>query len=145
MRHPRVLVSDVEARIGTRYTAETLSALRARFPGVRFIWLMGADNLALFHHWERWPQIFRTVPVGVIARPVDITAARHSKAARTFSGARLENRYSMLLADTPAPAWCLVNVPMLDQSSREIRARGEWVRRGGSKQDPVLFTSKLPE
>jgi len=79
MRHPRVLVSDVEARIGTRYTAETLSALRARFPGVRFIWLMGADNLDLFHHWERWPQIFPTVPVGVIACSVDIPAARQTE------------------------------------------------------------------
>ncbi len=127
MQHPRVLVSDIEARIGTEYTAETLSVLSERFPGVRFVWLMGADNLTLFHQWKRWGQIFQSVPIGVIARPIDITPARHSKAARTFSSARLGNWQSLLLARASPPAWCLVNVPMLDLSSQVIRARGGWV------------------
>ncbi len=127
IQHPKVVISDIESQAGTRYTAETLAMLNARFPGVRFIWLMGADNLALFHHWERWHQIFRTVPVGVVARPIDVTAARHSKAANTFSFARLGNRQSHLLPKASAPAWCLVNVPMLDLSSSAIRASGKWI------------------
>ncbi len=57
MRRPRVDVTDVEARMGTRYTAATLAGLRARYPGVRFVWLMGADNLAGFHRWDRWEEI----------------------------------------------------------------------------------------
>ncbi|MEL6680794.1 MAG: nicotinate-nucleotide adenylyltransferase, partial [Pseudomonadota bacterium] len=69
MRHPRVVITDVERRLGTRYTAETLAALQQRYPGVRFVWLMGADNLAGFHRWDRWPDIMRSVPVGVLARP----------------------------------------------------------------------------
>ncbi len=129
MRHPRVVVSDIETQLGTRYTAETLSLLATRFSGVRFIWLMGADNLTLFHQWERWREIFQFVPIGVVARPVDVTAARHSVAAKTFSNARLRNRQSRLLPQASTPAWCLVNVPMLDLSSSMIRAQGDWVER----------------
>ena len=82
MRHPRVTVSDIEARLGTRYTAETLGALRARYPGVRFVWLMGADNLAQFHLWERWQEIAESVPVGVIARPGSRASARMARIPR---------------------------------------------------------------
>ena len=67
--HPRVLISDFEARAGTRYTAETLRALMARYPQVRFVWLMGADNLAQLHRWQNWQWILENVPVGVRARP----------------------------------------------------------------------------
>ncbi len=67
MVHPRVEITDIEARLGTRYTAATLSALLPRYPGVRFVWLMGADNLAGFHRWDRWEWIMRQLPVGVIA------------------------------------------------------------------------------
>ncbi|WP_421704814.1 nicotinate-nucleotide adenylyltransferase [Aliiroseovarius sp.] len=126
MRHPRVEVTDLEARTGTRYTAETLEALFKLYPGVRFIWLMGADNLADFHRWERWDWILSNVPVGVIARPGDRVDARTSVAAQRFRHARLRGREAALLGHSPAPAWCLVNVPMVDQSSSAIRARGEW-------------------
>jgi nicotinate-nucleotide adenylyltransferase len=126
MRHPRVEVTSLEARTGTRYTAETLEALFKLYPGVRFVWLMGADNLADFHRWERWEWILSNVPVGVIARPGDRVDARTSVAAQRFRHARLRGRQAMLLGRAEAPAWCLVNVPMVDQSSSAIRARGEW-------------------
>ena len=89
MRHPRVEVTDLEARLGTRYTAATLAALQARYPGVRFVWLMGADNLAGFHRWERWPEIMAAVPVGVLARPGEQLRAGLSPAARRFARWRL--------------------------------------------------------
>ncbi|HHS94601.1 MAG TPA: nicotinate-nicotinamide nucleotide adenylyltransferase, partial [Rhodobacterales bacterium] len=57
MRDPRVTITDIEARLGTRYTAQTLERLFALYPQLRFTWLMGADNLAGFHHWERWEEI----------------------------------------------------------------------------------------
>lgn len=66
MRHPRVEVTDVEARLGTRHTAQTLAALGRLYPGVRFVWLMGADNLAQLHRWEDWRRIVEGVPVGVL-------------------------------------------------------------------------------
>lgn len=123
---PRVEVTDLEARLGTRYTAQTIARLQALYPGVRFVWLMGADNLADFHRWENWRAIMQMVPVGVIARPGDRVAARSSKAAQIFGAARLRGREARRLAWASPPAWCLINVPMVSASSTDIRARGEW-------------------
>lgn len=128
MRHPRVAVTDIEARLGTRYTAETLARLGALYPGVRFVWLMGADNLAQFHRWERWREIIEGVPVGVIARPGSRTQARTSKAAARYARHQLPGDAAELLPRLAAPAWCFVNVPMSDISSSAIRARGGWAR-----------------
>ncbi len=128
MRHPKVVVSDIEARLGTRYTAETLRRLMRLYPGVRFVWLMGADNLALFHEWQQWEWIMQTVPIGVLARPGDRSAARCSKAAARYRNAMLRGRDSRLLTAYRPPCWCFVNVPMVNVSSSGIRARGEWVR-----------------
>ncbi len=126
MDHPRVQVTDIEARLGTRYTAQTLAKLQALYPGVRFVWLMGADNLAEFHHWQDWREIMARVPIGVIARPGDRIAARTSKAAQVFRAQRLAGGAATLLAHGPAPRWCMINVPMVAQSSSKIRAKGEW-------------------
>lgn len=126
MQHPRVEVTDIEAHLGTRYTAQTLARLRALYPQVRFVWLMGADNLAQLHHWQNWRQIMATVPVGVLARPGQRISARMSRAAALYAPYRIAGRHSQLLAQARAPAWCFVNVPMLDISSSSIRARGGW-------------------
>ena len=126
MRHPRVEITGIEAQLGTRYTAETLAALFALYPQVRFTWLMGADNLADFHRWERWDEIMRTLPVGVIARPGERVAARTSPAARRFRAARLPGAAAALLPRATPPRWCLINVPMVAHSSTAIRASGGW-------------------
>lgn len=126
VRDPRVCVTDVEARLGTRYTAATLRALRARYPRVRFVWLMGADNLAEFHRWKDWAWIMGAVPVGVLGRPGDQLRAGSSPAARRFAWARLGPRRAEALPWRAPPAWCLLNGPMADISSTEIRARGSW-------------------
>jgi nicotinate-nucleotide adenylyltransferase len=130
MDHPRVVVTDIEARLGTRYTAQTLARLRAIYPGVRFVWLMGADNLAQFHRWDRWQRIMETVPVGVLARPGGAARARLAPAPRMFAGDRLRQSAAIRLGRRAAPAWCFVNLPMVDLSSSAIRARGEWRFRG---------------
>lgn len=126
MRHPRVEVTGVEALLGTRYTAETLAALRRRYPGVRFVWLMGADNLANFHHWDRWQAILQMVPVGVLARPGQQLRAGLSPAAGQFARARLAEAQARALPLRAPPAWCLVSGPMHGTSSSAIRARGLW-------------------
>lgn len=126
MQHPRVVVTDIEAKTGTRYTAETLEALMQLYPDVRFVWLMGADNLAGFHHWDRWQWIMDNVPIGVIARPGDRVAARTSPAALIYRTSRLRGRDARALSQKPAPCWSLVNVPMVDVSSTQIRADGNW-------------------
>lgn len=122
MDHPRVRVTDLERRLGTRFTAATLEALQRRYLGVSFVWLMGADNLASFHRWDRWRTIFQTVPLGILARPGDRISARMSPAARQFRSARLRSREAGILADCDAPAWCFVNVPMNPISSTALRA-----------------------
>lgn len=126
MQHPRILISDAEAQLGTRYTAQTLRHLRRRYPGVRFVWLMGADNLAQFHRWKDWRDIMETVPIGVLARPRDRISARLSPAAQIYAHARLKGNSSHLLAHAQSPAWCFINVPMVDASSSAIRANGNW-------------------
>ncbi len=132
LRDPNIVVSDIEAQLGTRYTAQTLQALRRAYPQVRFVWLMGADNLAHFHQWKDWREILDTVPIGIIARPRDRISARLSPAARIYGHARVKGGNSQCLARLAAPAWCFINVPMCDVSSSEIRASGAWLSSNDS-------------
>ncbi|WP_294606173.1 nicotinate-nucleotide adenylyltransferase [uncultured Roseovarius sp.] len=124
--HPRIDITDFEAQAGTRYTAQTLRALRRARPGVRFVWLMGADNLAQFHLWQDWREILDTVPVGVLARPGQRISARMSPAARAYGHARLAARQCQRLGLCDTPAWCFVNVPMMAISSTRLRRDGAW-------------------
>ena len=94
---PRVKVTDVEARLRTRHTAETLRRLQARLPHLRFVWIMGADNLATFHEWRDWRRIMETVPVCVIARP-------GAPAARACRGAQRNEAEARGLARRRPPA-----------------------------------------
>ncbi|MEM1430491.1 MAG: nicotinate-nucleotide adenylyltransferase [Pseudomonadota bacterium] len=136
--HPRIHISDIEARIGTRYTAQTLRWLQRARPGVRFVWLMGADNLAQFHLWESWDRIMTMVPIGVLARPGHRLPARTSVAAARFAAARLPASAAGLLAGASPPAWCFVNVPLRDISSTKLRASGGWSASDGG--EPVTPT-----
>lgn len=128
MDHPRVVISDFEAHEGTRYTAETLARLTALYPGVRFVWLMGADNLAQFHRWQNWEQIMRTVPVAVLARPGTRLEGRGSRAAEEYARFRLPAEAARLVPGLRAPAWVFLDMPLNDLSSSAIRAKGEWRR-----------------
>jgi nicotinate-nucleotide adenylyltransferase len=124
MADPRVTVTDVEARLGTRYTAQTLQVLMARHPGVRFVWLMGADNLAQLHRWQRWDWIMATLPMGVLSRPGAGPAARLAPAARAFARFRLPEAAATRLAWLDPPVWCCITTPMIDISSTELRGQG---------------------
>ena len=126
MQHPRVRITDLEVRLGTRYTYATLVQLMARYPCVRFVWLMGADNLASFHKWDNWREIMATVPIAVMARPGERISARLSPAAQVFRRYKLRAREAMRIKEASPPAWVFVNVPMTDISSTSIRARGDW-------------------
>lgn len=126
MQHPKVEITDIEARLGTRYTAQTLKRLMACYPGVRFVWLMGADNLAQFHRWQDWRDIMHACPVGVLARPEARISARLSPPARLFARYRVPANASNVLGTRPAPAWCFVNMPMVAQSSSALREAGAW-------------------
>lgn len=127
MDDPRVNITDLERRMGTRFTAATLSRLQMVYPDVKFVWLMGADNLRQVDKWDHWRDIFDRMPIGVLARPgVPLPSAR-AKAAHLYANAQLPGWRSHELADRKAPAWCFVNMPMSGESSSQIRAQGDWV------------------
>ena len=88
-RAPGMVVSDVETRLGTVWTIDTLRALTDRYPGVRFVWVMGSDNLASFHHWRGWTDIMRLMPMAVVARPGSLLDSRTAPAAARLSYERL--------------------------------------------------------
>lgn len=124
--HRDIRATDLETRLGTRYTADTLREIQRVYPGVRFVWLMGADNMVEIHRWQHWAEIFRTVPIAVFARPGHQVKAGLSIAASRFAEARLPARRASALPYRRAPCWSLISHPMKLQSSTAIRARGEW-------------------
>lgn len=117
-----MVVSDFETRAGTQWTVDTLRALTARHPGVRFVWLMGSDNLASFHKWRGWTDIMRMMPVAVIARPGSQLDSRTAPAAARFASARVPAARARLLPDLEAPAWTYLTAPLNPRSSTALRA-----------------------
>src|SRR2546423_2314608 len=122
----RILVTDLESRLGSSpYTADTLKALRRRFPRLRFVWLMGSDNLVQIPHWERWPEIFRTVPIAVFDRPSYSLKALSGPAAKRFARYRVAASDVRCLAETKPPAWAFFHTPPHDPSATRIRFGAE--------------------
>ncbi|MCZ8177920.1 MAG: nicotinate-nucleotide adenylyltransferase [Rhizobium sp.] len=119
---PRIKVTAFEKTLGTSYTARTLDFIRARNPHVHFIWIMGADNLAGFHRWQRWQKIATTFPIAVIDRPGSTLAYLSSKMARTFDYARIDEEDAGILWQKRAPAWTFIHGPRSTLSSSAIRA-----------------------
>jgi nicotinate-nucleotide adenylyltransferase len=122
MKHPQVRVTDIEAQLGTTYTAETIAVLQDRFVHTQFVWLMGADNLAQFDQWKDWRQIMETIPIGVIARPDARLSPLSSRAARIYRNARVPAKKSRLLGNLSGPAWCYLNMPLMPISSSTLRS-----------------------
>lgn len=123
-----MIVSDVETLIGTQYTVDTLRVLKARFPGVKFVWIMGADSLATFHRWRGWTQIMREAPVAVVSRPWISLKSRFSPAARRFAHAKRRSQMAPVLARTRPPAWVFLFGRFNFQSSTALRERLRGVR-----------------
>ncbi|WP_296583615.1 nicotinate-nucleotide adenylyltransferase [Xanthobacter sp.] len=121
-RHPRIDVTGFEAGIGTRYTYETLAYLVRRLPGVRFVWIMGADNLAHFDRWQHWRGLADLVPIAVVDRMGQSLAATASPAAQALARYRLGEHEARLLADCAPPAWVFLHGLKSPLSSTGIRA-----------------------
>lgn len=118
---PRLRIVTIEAALATRYTADTLPALCRRFRRVRFVWLMGADNLIQIPAWARWSSIFHAVPVAVLARPKYSVKALAGKAARRFSTARRSGRNVRFLASEKPPVWVFFHTRLNPASASAIR------------------------
>ncbi len=119
--HPRIKVTAVETRLGTRYTADTLQRLRLHYPNMRFVWLMGADNLNQIRHWDRWQDIAATMPICVLDRPGHNLTAPQSLAARWLGNYRLPPSEAAALADTAPPAFLLLKSKLNPLSATAIR------------------------
>ena len=128
---PSMIVSSLEARTGSAFSVDTIRVLQARYPGVHFVWIMGADNLAGFHRWRGWPDIMRTIPVAILARPGSVLTGLFSPAARRFAHARLRVGQAKLLALKGPPAWIYLPMPLNSQSSTAIRAGRSQARSRG--------------
>lgn len=122
-RHPRIRVTDVETRLGTRYTADTLQQLRLHYPRMRFVWLMGADNLNQIRHWDRWQEIANAMPICVLDRPGHNLTAAQSLAARWLSRRRLPQHEAAALAGAAPPAFLLLKSKLNPLSATAIRQR----------------------
>lgn len=121
---PRIMVTGVEAEIGTRYTVETLRYLKRRCEGVNFVWLIGADNAPGFHRWRRWQDIAGLVPIAIVDRPGASLAAMRSRFAARFAAWRLPEARAAALAGMNPPAWCFIHDVRSAQSSTALRAAG---------------------
>ena len=120
---PRILVTGLETRLGSAYTADTLATLTDLLPRVNFVWLMGADNLIQVHQWQDWQKIFNTLPVAVFDRPSYSSRALSGKAAHAFARFRLDEKSARHLAEARPPAWAFIRCRLNPQSATEIRAR----------------------
>lgn len=121
--HPHVRVTAFEAAAGLQYTADTIRYLTERRPDVRFLWMMGADNLGQFHRWQDWRGIMRRVAVAVVDRPGDRLAAASAPAAQAFGRFRVDERDAGSLVSRQRPAWAFIHCPLDGSSSTALRQR----------------------
>ena len=138
-RHRRIRVEAPELLLGTRYTLDTVQALRRLYPRARFVWLMGADILPQLVHWEGWRDLFGAVAIAAFARPGWGYAALQSAAPRAFARYRLDAGQARRLADCGPPAWCFIPSRLDSHSATAIRAaRPKRPRtKGKAISDPI--------
>jgi nicotinate-nucleotide adenylyltransferase len=124
---PRIDISCLESVIGTRYTADTINYLRKRASRVRFVWIMGADNLAQFHRWQNWQRIARQVPIAIVDRPPQSFRGLTAPAAQSLARYRLPETDAAKLADRRPPAWVFLTGLKSSLSSTGLRnPDGSW-------------------
>ena len=122
-RHPRIVVSDLEQRLGTVRTHATLARIRRRLPGTRWVWLMGGDLPASIHRWEHWDRIFATAGIAVLARPPYARPALTSMAFRRYRRARVRSTSSGALASRRLPAWTYLEGRRHPASATALRSQ----------------------
>jgi nicotinate-nucleotide adenylyltransferase len=127
--HPRIVVTGLEAVIGTQYSRDTLAYLVSKCPGVYFVWIMGADNLRQFHRWRDWRGIASMAPIAIVDRGALNYPALSGPAAQALARARIPETQAASLATLPPPAWVYLHGLKLPLSSTQLRENA--VRAGG--------------
>jgi nicotinate-nucleotide adenylyltransferase len=121
-RNPRIKVTAFEAALPAAYTADTLAYVKARNRGIRFVWIMGADSLKTFHHWQKWRRIAASYPIAVIDRPGSTLSFLSSPMARTYAYARVDEDEARTLPWRAAPAWTFIHGRRSALSSTQLRS-----------------------
>lgn len=124
MDDPRIVVTALEAGFGSPYSWRTVDRLTRLRPTVRFVWVMGADNLANFHRWQHWRRIAATTPLAIVDRPGASMTPLSAPAALAFAQDRLPETAARELAGRRAPAWVFLHGPRNALSSTDLRRRG---------------------
>lgn len=117
-----VTATAIEARLGTRFTLDTLRLLRRRFPRAHFVWIAGADILEQLPRWRHWRALARLVPLAILPRPGYNHRALAGRAARALRAARRPTRSAARLALQPPPAWVFLSARQHTASASAIRA-----------------------
>ena len=120
----RIVATDIEARLGSRYTVDTVGLLRRRFPHVHFVWLMGADGLASLPRWKRWRVLVHDLPIAVFPRPGQNAPALNGAAGQVMARWRVPARRACALALLSPPAWAFLAGAQNSISATAIRKRG---------------------
>ena len=120
-RHPHILVTDLERRLNTRYTVDTLRLLRRHHRDIAFVWLMGADNLIQLPQWRRWREIMAATPLAVFDRPGATYGALAGQAAHSYAACRIGD--PRRLANAVTPAWSFIFKRRHPASATAIRAQ----------------------
>jgi nicotinate-nucleotide adenylyltransferase len=136
-RHPRIDVTTIEAALGSSYTIDILGALRRRCPGLKFVWIMGADNLGSFPRWQRWTEIADLVPVAVVDRPGSTLRGQGGRAATYLGRWRVPEHAAGRLATMPPPAFTFLHGPRSTQSSTALRREAAHTVRPDGRGDPT--------
>ena len=137
-----IIPTAIEQRLGTRYTVDTLRGLKRRYPKRKFVWLMGSDNLAEFHHWKDWRTIARTMPIAVIARPGYNADAMTSPAMAWLRRYQVSAASFRKRGQWSAPALVFMRFDPDPRSATAIRRdNAEWASqyRGAAPRDRLTF------
>ena len=142
--HPRIRVEAPELALGTRYTIDTVRALRRAYPKARFVWLMGADILPQLVAWRGWRDLFEAIPIAAFARPGWSYPALAAAAPSTFARYRMDAGRARMLASAEPPAWAFIPSRLDSHSATAIRAARP--RRAKAKGKPISATIRqLPD
>ena len=129
-RHPRIRPTAIEAALGTRFAVDTVAALQRRYPHMRFVWVMGADNLLQFHRWKCWRDLARRVPIAVVARPHYIGDSPFAPAMAWLRRFRHSPARAKQWKTWRPPAIVILPIRLSPLSATAIRARDpDWARR----------------
>ncbi|MCP4393253.1 MAG: nicotinate-nucleotide adenylyltransferase [Alphaproteobacteria bacterium] len=119
--NPKIIVTDIERRLGTNYTVDTLGALRYKFSSMKFVWLMGADNMHQIPQWKNWREIFDIVPVAVFDRKDYSKEEMSGEMAKLLNSYKIAEKNAATLIDTKPPAWVFIHNDLCNISSTNIR------------------------